>query len=83
MAVDGIVMRFAARWLALVLAAVLATSVVRASDSKPPSAQVDAIYVTLEKAIRDTPIEAMNEDWIIERVYRVAPEPRNPRSTSS
>lgn len=44
-------------------------------DSKPPSTP-DATYVALEKAIRDTPVEAMNEAWLIERIYKSTTDPQ-------
>ena len=62
--------------LAWGLAALLTAAPAPASESKTSSAQADASYVTLDTAVRDTPIEAMNEAWIIERIYRVAPEPQ-------
>lgn len=73
MGMDGIVKWLGTRWLVLVLAGLLASPAW--PDSKPPSTP-DATYVALEKAIRDTPIEAMNEAWLIDRIYTAAPEPQ-------
>jgi len=71
MGMDGIGKWVWARWLAL--AGLLASPVW--PDSKPPSTP-DATYVALEKAIRDTPVEAMDEAWLIDRIYKAAPDPQ-------
>ncbi|MBM4182198.1 MAG: PASTA domain-containing protein [Betaproteobacteria bacterium] len=73
MGLGGNVKRTAARWLALILTSLLAAPVW--PDSQPPSTP-DATYVALEKTIRETPIEAMNEAWIIDRIYKATPEPQ-------
>lgn len=73
MAMGGFGRWFGAKWLALALTGLLISPVW--SEPKPPTTP-DATYVALEKVIRDTPVEAMNEAWIIDRIYKAAPEPQ-------
>jgi len=72
----GMTGKLAVRVFALLAAALLALSPASSAGSGTSATQADATYVALEKAIRDTPIEAMNEPWIIDRVYTVASDPQ-------